>query len=224
MKDFNEEDYLMLSGVQHFAFCRRQWALIHIENQWMDNYRTMDGILMHENAHDSTFSEKRNNVLIKRELRVYSSYLGVSGECDIVEFHKNNTKGIELYGEEGRWLPIPIEYKRGKPKITDVDKLQLCCEAMCLEEMLCCEIERGYMFYGETHRREEVVFSDDLRKKVEAYLKEMHDLYLKKYTPKVKQHKGCKNCSLKECCLSKLTKLKSATTYVKEMIEYEKNA
>lgn len=190
MKDFNEEDYLMLSGIQHFAFCRRQWALIHIENQWMDNYRTMDGILMHENAHDSTFSEKRNNVLIKRGLRVYSSYLGVSGECDIVEFHKNNTKGIELYGEEGRWLPIPIEYKRGKPKITDVDKLQLCCEAMCLEEMLCCEIERGYMFYGETHRREEVVFSDDLRKKVEAYLKEMHDLYLKKYTPKVKQHKG----------------------------------
>lgn len=220
--EFKEEDFLNISGIQHFSFCRRQWALIHIENQWEENNKTMEGILMHERAHDYNLSEKRKNIIIKRGLRVFSANLGVSGDCDVVEFHKSQ-KGISLHNEEGLWEPIPIEYKRGSPKYSNMDELQLCLEAMCLEEMLCCTIHKGYLFYGEIKRRVEVDFCDDLRIQVKEILKEMHLLYSKKYTPKVKQTKICKNCSLNELCLPKLQKIKSPSLYVKETIGYEKD-
>ena len=140
--NIREEDWLQLSGLQHFAFCRRQWALIHIEDQWAENFRTVDGSLMHENAHDQGFRESRGDVLIVRGLAVHSAQLGISGQCDVVEFHQD-PDGISLQGREGTWRPYPIEYKRGKPKDGPADALQLCAQAMCLEEMLCCAIQEG---------------------------------------------------------------------------------
>ena len=135
---YSEEDYLLLSGIQHFAFCRRQWALIHIENQWAENERTVDGIIMHEKAHSGDV-ESRGDVVIMRALRVFSATLGASGECDMVEFNRN-ADGISLNGHDGLWQPYPVEYKRGKPKEHNADEMQLCAQAMCLEEMLCCTI------------------------------------------------------------------------------------
>ncbi len=222
MMEFKEEDFLNISGIQHFSFCRRQWALIHIENQWEENAKTMEGIIMHEKAHDYNVSEKRNNIIIKRGLKVFSANLGVSGDCDVVEFHKSKN-GISLCGEDGVWEPIPIEYKKGSPKSTNMDELQLCLEAMCLEEMLCCTIGKGYLYYGETKRRVEVDFCEELRNQVKANLKEMHLLYSKKHTPKAKQTNLCKNCSLNELCLPKLQKTKNPILYVKETIGYEKD-
>lgn len=222
MMEFKEEDYLNISGIQHFSFCRRQWALIHIENQWAENSKTVEGVLMHERAHDYNLSEKRKNIIIKRGLRIFSSKLGVSGDCDVVEFHKSE-KGISLSDEEGLWEVIPIEYKKGAPKSTNMDELQLCLEAMCLEEMLCCTISKGYLFYGETKRRAEVDFCDDLRNQVKDNLREMHLLYSKKHTPKAKKSKSCRNCSLNEICLPKLQKIKNPTEYIKETIGYEKD-
>lgn len=128
---YGEEDFLQLSGIQHFAFCRRQWALIHIEGQWAENLRTVEGDLLHKRAHDETQRERRNNTLILRDLPVFSSALGVSGKCDVVEFHLDSA-GVPLRGEEGLWQPYPVEYKRGKPKEHQADELQLCCQAMCL--------------------------------------------------------------------------------------------
>ena len=182
---YQDEDFLQLSGLQHFKFCRRQWALIHVEKQWAENYRTTDGAIMHENAHDGSFTESRGDLVITRDMRVFSRTLGVSGACDVLEFHRGET-GIPLKGREGLWQPYPVEYKRGKPKEGTEDALQLCGQAMCLEEMLCCEIPRGALYYGEPRRRTEVDFTPALRQEVRALLEEMHALYVRGSTPKVK--------------------------------------
>ena len=215
---YNEEDWLQLSGLQHFAFCRRQWALIHIENQWAENFRTVDGSLMHENAHDQGFRESRGNVLIVRGLAVHSAQLGVSGQCDVVEFHRN-PDGITLQDREGSWQPYPVEYKRGKTKDEQADELQLCAQAMCLEEMLCCAVPEGALFYGEMRHRLVVQFTLDLRGQVRDSLAEMHELYQRHHTPKVKPSKGCNACSLKDLCLPKLMRAKKVSDYLAGAME-----
>ena len=215
---YSEEDFLSLSGLQHFVFCRRQWALIHIENQWKDNYRTVDGTLMHEKAHDRENEESRGNLLIKRGVSVYSAGLGVSGQCDVLEYRRSDD-GIPLPGKDGLWQPYPVEYKRGKPKTDNSDKLQLCAQAMCLESMLCCDIPEGALFYGEIRRRETVLFTDELRAQVREQLAQMHELYKKGHTPKAKSTKRCAACSLKELCLPELTKKRSVSSYLKAALE-----
>lgn len=215
---YKEDDYLDLAGIQHFEFCRRQWALIHIEQQWADNVRTVSGNIMHEKAHDGDKSERRGNILIIRGLQVSSSELGISGICDVVEFHYDSG-GITLYNREGKYMPFPVEYKRGNIKISDMDRLQLTAQAMCLEEMLCCKIEKGFLFYGEIKHREEVIFTNDLRECVKKKLIEMHQYYQRKYTPKVKITKACNACSLKDICLPILNKDRKASLYVSERIK-----
>lgn len=170
---FEEENWLRLSGLQHFAFCRRQWALIHIEDRWAENYRTVDGHLMHERVHDQTFRESRGDCLTARGLAVHSAELGISGQCDAVEFHRD-TNGVPLRGREGLWLPYPVEYKRGKPKEHSANELQLCAQALCLEEMLCCAVPEGALYYGEPRRRTVVTFNPELRERVRISLTEMH--------------------------------------------------
>ena len=218
MKEYKEEDFLMLSGIQHYAFCPRQWALIHIEQQWEENYFTVMGNIMHENAHDKDFTEKRKNVVVTRGMPVFSRTLGIRGDCDVVEFH-NEKNGITLNNYEGTYRPVPVEYKRGKPKEHDADILQLCTQALCLEEMLVCRIETGYLYYGETRRRQEVRIDEELRQKVVASFERMHQLYEKNYTPKVKVTKACKACSLAELCLPKLNKKISVADYLERNLE-----
>ena len=215
-----EEDYLMLSGLEHFAFCRRQWALIHIEQQWSENDRTVEGDILHQKAHNPDLKEKRGELIIARGIKVFSSELGISGECDVVEFRKF-ADGITLQGCEGLWQPYPVEYKRGKPVMGEGNMLQLCAQAMCLEKMLCCDIPEGALYYGEIRKRCPVQFTEELRQKVRAYLKEMHDYYQKGYTPKVKPQKACSSCSLQGLCLPKLTKTKSVKTYLQKKMEEE---
>lgn len=216
--DYKEEDYLQISGLQHFKFCRRQWALIHIENQWAENWRTMDGGIMHERAHDAELKERRGDLLITRDMHVFSSTLGISGACDVVEFRRSET-GVALHGQEGLYQPFPVEYKRGSPRADTSNALQLCAQAMCLEEMLCCEIPKGALYYGETRRREVVDLTAALRQEVRDCLSEMHTLYQKGYTPKVKPTKACNACSLKEPCLPKLLRGGSARAYVQARLE-----
>ena len=188
-----------------------------MEHQWAENYRTADGSILHEKAHDGGM-ESRGDLLIVRAMRIYSATLGVSGECDVVEFHRTEN-GISLQGREGLWQPFPVEYKRGKPKPHDADELQLCGQAMCLEEMLCCTIPAGALFYGEPRRRTAVEFTDELRQRVCSCLAEMHDYLRRGYTPKVKPQRGCSACSLKELCLPKLMKVKSVSGYLKGAME-----
>ena len=215
---YTEDEYLMLSGIQHFVFCRRQWALIHIEQQWEENYRTADGRVMHRNVHDAGFHEKRGDLVISRAMAVSSQRLGISGECDAVEFRKDSS-GIEIFGLEGRYSVTPVEYKRGQPKEDPCDKMQLAAQAMCLEEMLCCQIDTGFLYYGETHRRLKVEITPQLRQDTENALREMHELFRKRYTPKVKRSKACNACSLKNICLPVLCSQKSAKDHILSMLE-----
>ena len=218
--EYNEEDFLMLSGIQHFTFCKRQWALIHIEQQWEDNLRTIEGNIMHENAHNGEIREKRGSTIISRGMSVFSRSLGISGVCDVVELRRSEN-GIELYGLEDKYDVVPIEYKKGKPKENDADVLQLTAQAICLEEMLVCSINKGYLYYGEQKRRMEVEISQELRESVKACCTEMHRLYDRCHTPKVKISKACNACSIKNICIPKLCKDKSVEKYIHDMIKGE---
>ena len=213
-----DEEFLMISGIQHFIFCRRQWALIHVEQLWNDNLRTIEGEIIHEKCHDESFVETRKDLLTCRGMRIFSRKLNVSGQSDVVEFRRNKN-GVNLFGHEGLWQPCPIEYKRGKPKEDLSDILQLCTQIICLEEMLCCDISEGYLFYHEVHRREKVIVTKELRQQVFAIFEEMNSYYSRGYTPKAKYSKKCRNCSLKDLCLPKKSKHRSVNTYYQISLE-----
>lgn len=193
------DEPLLISGIQHFVFCRRQWALIHIEQMWAENVLTVEGEIMHTVSHDEGRTERRGDLLITRGLAVASQTLGITGKCDVVEFHAD-PQGVALWGYDGTWRPYPVEYKRGRPKAHDADILQLCAQAMCLEEMLACPIPEGSLFYGEPHRRQQVTFDDACRERVRAMIAEMRMLYRRGHTPKVKAQKGCNKCSIQALC------------------------
>lgn len=215
--EYNEEEFLSLSGIQHFSFCRRQWALIHIEQQWNENLRTAEGRIFHSNAHEGLSREKRGNTITVRGLPVFSRTLGINGICDVVEF-KQNPRGITLRGEDGKWIVIPVEYKKGSPKEDNSDELQLAAQAVCLEEMLSAEINEAYLYYGETRHRQKVIITEELRRELYGITEEMHKLYKAAYTPRVKTSRKCRACSLNEICLPVLCKSRSAKEYISSRI------
>lgn len=192
--------------------------MIHIEQQWEENVLTVKGSLFHEKVHDGYSREKRKNVIISRGMPVRSRALGISGECDVVEFVRAE-EGISLPGREGKYILYPIEYKRGKTKITDEDRMQLTAQVLCLEEMFLTEIPQAYLFYGETRRRECVEITEALRAECRRLLQEMHQLYARGYTPKVKRAKKCEACSLRELCLPKLENRKNVSQYISQYVE-----
>lgn len=212
-----EEDFLMLSGIQHFQFCKRQWALIHIEQQWEENVLTLEGQHIHRKADKPFEREKRGDKLVVRAMPIQSQNLKISGICDVVEFVKD-PNGVEIFGEEGKYAAYPIEYKRGKPKKNDADILQLTAQAMCLEEMLLCEIPKGYMFYNEVKQRLEVPFTSYYRNKVKDIVAEMYDYYKRRHTPKVKTGAFCKKCSLQHICLPIMMNKRSVKSYIERLI------
>lgn len=216
----SERGILMLSGLQHFAYCRRQWALIHVEQQWQENLHTAEGQVFHRRAHDEQQTEVRGDTIIVRGMRVQSERLGISGICDVVEFTRSPV-GIALAGREGRYQVHPVEYKKGAPKEHQADELQLCAQAMCLEEMLLCRIDEGSLFYGEPRRRTRVTFSPELRAQAEQMIGEMHQLDERGHTPRVKRHKGCSACSLKEICLPGMDRVPAASAYLRAHVREE---
>ena len=215
--EYKEDEYLMLYGIQHFAFCLRQWALIHIEQHWAENYQTTSGMLMHGRAHEDGLYELRGDLLTVHNLRVSSRKLGVTGQCDIVEFHRV-INGITLHNYEGQWDITPIEYKRGTLKEENEDEKQLCLQAICLEEKFQTVIPFGYLFYGENRRRFKVEFTEELRNDVMKAVKEMHRLLDRGYTPKVKKTKKCRSCSLKDICIPNLNTNKNVGKYIDQHI------
>jgi CRISPR-associated exonuclease Cas4 len=183
-------------------FCERQWGLIHIEQQWEENRLTVEGRIIHERAHESG-SESRPGVRTARGLRLWSLRLGLSGQADVVEFHRSEA-GVSLAGIDGRWLAFPVEYKRGKPKRDACDQVQLCAQALCLEEMFAAGVPAGALFYGEPRRRTEVVFGAELRARTEALARLMHELYASEQTPAPVYEPKCDSCSLIARCMPRL--------------------
>lgn len=211
---YSEDDLVPISGLQHLAFCERQWALIHLEQQWEENRLTAEGRQLHERA-DEGEEETREGIRICRGLHLRSLRLGLTGRADVVEFHPNP-------GGSTKPRPFPVEYKRGRPKPDHRDDVQLCAQALCLEEMLKVEIESGALFYGTPRRRTNVVFDADLRAETERLAARLHELYVARVTPKARYEKKCDRCSLYSICLPKTTgavSSKSASQYVKRAIE-----
>ena len=219
--EYTTDDLLPLSSIQHFLFCRRQWALIHIERQWQENALTAEGRIMHKRADDPFFTETRNGVIMARSVPVASYRLGLSGVCDVVEFTAS-PDGVKLPGRDGFYLAAPVEYKRGKEKHDHSDETQLCAQALCLEEMLSLAIPKGYLYYGETRHRVEIEFTAELRALVSDMSDEMHNYFSRGYTPKVKTSKACRSCSLADVCLPVLQEnVIAASKYIKQQIENE---
>lgn len=219
--EYTTDELLPLSGIQHFLFCRRQWALIHVEQEWKDNALTVEGKYLHKRADDPFFIETRGGVLITRSVPVASYRLGLIGICDVVEFTPAS-QGIHLPEREGFYLPAPIEYKRGKPKREPVDEVQLCAQAICLEEMLSVKIPTAWLYYGQTRHRHVVELTNDLRTLVEKMAAEMHAYFHRGYTPRVKITKSCRSCSLADVCLPELQKNHlPASQYIRQQIEKE---
>ena len=181
-------------------------------------FRSAEGRLQHTRCHDVTLTEKRGDLLIARGMRVVSHRLKLTGDCDVVEFHKD-PNGVSLQGRRGLWQPMPVEYKHGRSKVNDADRLQLCAQAMALEEMLVCEVPEGEIFYEETRQREHVSLTPELRSTAQTMADEMNRLFARGYTPKSKPGKHCNACSLKELCLPALYQQADPAAYLREHIE-----
>ncbi len=208
MTDQSIDDLIMISALQHYAFCPRQCALIHVEQTWTESGRTAEGRILHERVHEEG-NESRGDVRIERGVSLRSLRLGLIGKADVVEYHRQ---------ADGCWQPFPVEYKRGKPKPDHCDKLQLCAQAICLEEMLHTEIPGGALFYGQTRRRLDVNFDDILRRKTEDAARHVRELLNTGKTPKPVYAKRCENCSLMADCLPKaIQKRRSVKNYLARM-------
>lgn len=210
---YSEDNFLQLSALQHFVFCQRQCALIHIEQLWFENVLTAEGRIMHENVHEE-HAECRKNVRIERGMAIHSFELGLSGKADVVEFHRT---------ADGKdWIPFPVEYKHGKPKADDCDKVQLCAQTLCLEEMMNIKIPGGAIFYGKTKHRLDVQFDESLRQKTKETAKQLHSFIEAGRTPAPVYSPKCLSCSFVDECLPKIVERKiSVKEYLRKEISKE---
>lgn len=204
------DNFIQLSALQHYAFCPRQCALIHVEQVWTENRLTAEGRIMHEHVHEEG-NESRGEVRVERGASLRSLQLGVIGKADVIEYHRQ---------PDGSWLAFPVEYKRGKPKPDDSDKIQLCAQAMCLEEMLNVTIPSGALFYGKTRRRLDVTFDEALRRETTEAAQKTHELIESGKTPKPVYSRRCESCSfIGECMPKAIQKKRSVESYLKRMLD-----
>jgi len=218
---YEPDDLLSISGIQHFLFCRRQWALIEIEKQWEENVFTVEGALLHKRVDDPFERQSSTGLIVSRAVPVRSFTLGLTGVCDVIEFHQS-ADGVCLPGHSGNWLPVLIEHKRGQPKDDRFDEAQLCAQAMCLEEMLSVNIQDSYLYYGQIRHRKKVELDQDLRELIIQSSSEMHQYYSKGYTPKAKYKKECKSCSLVDICIPTIvSETKSVNRYLNHFLQEE---
>lgn len=214
-----EADLLPLSGLQHLVFCERQCALIHVERLWAENVLTAEGRLLHERA-DSREVETRGDLRIARGVQIRSRRLGLVGKADVIELHRwsepRDPHGLSgpVPGRRGRWRPVPVEYKRGAPKYMDCDRVQVCAQAMCLEEMLDVTIPRGVLFYGQRRRRFEVELEEELRTTTVRGARRFHELVSGGLTPRAVREPKCRSCSLLDLCVPPRRHERSVAAYL----------
>lgn len=215
---YAENDLLPLSALQHLLFCKRQCALIHIEQMWEENRYTAEGRILHDRV-DSGRGESRKDVRLAFSVPLRSLRLGIVGKADVAEFHRHKSASGKTGRVSSRWCPFPVEYKRGRPKKKDWDRVQLCAQAICLEEMLSVEVPKGALFYGKTRRRVDVVFDAELRRKTEDASRRLHELIGSDRTPPPVYTKVCDRCSFLDLCLpDTLEGRKSVRKYMDDLI------
>lgn len=212
---YKEDELLPISGLTHFAYCERRAILVLVEQQWHENKFTAEGQQMHEHVHSQDV-ENRKEIRTVCGLKIHSLQLGLTGVADIVEFEKTTTniKAISINGSIDKWMIYPVEYKRGKPDNRYCDEIQLCAQAICLEEMLHAEISEGALYYGTPRRRVEIKFDNKLRSETSTLAKRLHETYVKQNIPKAVYAKHCDNCSLVNICMPHLCENIKASAYI----------
>lgn len=216
---YSDSDLLPISALQHIVFCERQCALIHIERQWKENLLTAEGKILHERT-DKEEVESRGNIRIARGLLLQNRQIGIFGRADVVEFHKSiDDNGVCLSDVTGKWHPYPVEYKRGKPKTDRCDEVQLCAQALCLEEMLEVTIPEGALYYGTPRRRTVINLDNDLRNKTMVLVIRLRKLIESRVTPKAVYEKRCDNCSLVDICMPQLGGGRKANDYIESYLD-----
>lgn len=215
---YSEDDMLMLSGIQHFRFCPRQWALIHIEQQWNDNRLTIEGQILHKHVDDPFYRQKNGNIITLRSVNLASHELGLYGISDVIELlpSKIIDNTIQHPDYPGCWRPVIVEYKHGKPKKNEIDEVQLTAQTMCLEEMYGIKIYSGAFYYAELRHRIKVNITDELRNIVKTCAMHMHNIFNTAAIPKAEYSKQCERCSLMDICMPKsFVKDIAVNTYLK---------
>lgn len=214
---YTEEEMLMLSGIQHYMFCPRQWALIHIEQQWEDNRLTVEGNILHRNVDNPFYRQKNGDVITLRSLHIASKELGLYGITDAVELVPSYTSenAITHSRYPGFWKPYPVEYKRGHHKPDERDEVQLAAQVMCLEEMYGITIPYGALYYNEVKRREVITISDALRNTTMQCAIRMHEIYRSGVMPEAVKRSHCRNCSLKDICMPETSGCSQVSFYLK---------
>ena len=220
---YQEEDLLLLSGVQHFVFCPRQWALIHMDQQWAENALTTEGEILHKKVDDPSLRQLNNDRITLRSVRIASATLGLNGITDAVELTPTEDPANSICHPKykGRFIPRPVEYKRGHHKTDECDTMQLVCQVICLEEMHNITIDQADLFYWEVRRRENVLITDELREKARFYASEMHRVMKSEVLPPAILAPKCKRCSLCDICMPHTNQLKPVTSYLKDNLYEE---
>lgn len=215
----DDDDFLPISGLQHMAFCERQCALIHIEREWEENRLTAEGKTLHERV-DEGYREFRKGMRQFSSVHVQSSRLGLHGRLDVLEVSKtaDGPDNVRFLGLDGEWEMFPVEFKRGKPKEHDSDQVQLCAQAMCLEEMTGVVIATGALFYGELRRRDEVTLGESLRDRVTQLAERFHRMMKERRFPAARWAKHCRACSLLSVCQPRSRDGPEAEDYKKELL------
>ena len=213
---YTDDNMLMLSGIQHFRFCPRQWALIHIEQQWSDNGLTAEGHILHQRVDDPFYRQKCGDFITMRSVSISSHQLGLYGITDVLELHPTDdaVNSISHPKYPGQWLPYPVEYKHGKPKRNEVDEVQLAAQAICLEEQYGITISYGAFFYAEIRQRVEVAITNELREIVCNCATKMHEVFQSGQLPPIIRGKYCIKCSLKDICLPEMAECAKVSSYL----------
>ena len=214
---YSDEEMLMLSGVQHYMFCPRQWALIYIDQQWADNRQTTEGKILHENVDNPFYRQKNGDIITLRSVHVASKQLGFYGIADAIELipSDSETDAIIHPRYKGFWKPYPVEYKRGHKKPNECDEVQLTAQVMSLEEMYGIHIPIAALYYDEVKHREIITISDQLRHLTESCARQMHDIFKSGDIPPIEKRHHCRNCSINNLCMPNLSECVSAKYYLK---------
>lgn len=214
----DEECLIPLSSLQHWVYCPRQCGLIHVEQCWAENLFTAEGRNLHDKVHDAE-TERRGDLILVRGLRLVSRKLGIVGQADLVEFHRSDS-GCKLPGKTSKWQPFPVEFKRGKEKPNLSDDIQLCGQAICLEEMLGIPVNRGAIYYGRPRKRKQVELTEDLRSHLRGAINGVRHMLQTKQVPIAEYNSGkCNSCSLVETCLPRvISQRKSVELYLEKMV------
>lgn len=220
---YTEDDMLMLSGIQHYRFCPRQWALIHIEQLWEENRLTTEGNILHKHVDNPFYRQKCGDHICLCSVHVASKELGLYGITDVVELHPTDDESNSILHPKypGHWILYPVEYKHGKPKKNQVDEVQLAAQAMCLEETYQITIDKGSFFYAEIKQRLEVLFTSELRNIVRECTENMHVIYQSAQIPHSDYRKCCDKCSIINVCMPTRKGETRASYYLKKNLYEE---